>query len=50
MTHYETLLYKGDEVRNEGLVWIIKAIWNLGENVPMSFIPPFLDFQSIEFL
>ena len=25
-------------------------MWNLGENVPMSFIPPFLDFQCIEFL
>ena len=50
MIHYETLLYKGEEVRNEGLIWIIKAIWSLGENVPMSFIPPFLDFQSIEFL
>ena len=50
MAHYEALLYKGEEVRNEGLIWIIKAIWNLGENVPMSFIPPFLDFQSIEFL
>ena len=50
MSHYESLLFKGEEVRNEGLVWIIKAIWNLGENVPMSFIPPFLDFQSIEFL
>jgi hypothetical protein len=50
MNHYETLLYKGEEVRNEGLIWIIKAIWNLGENVPMSFIPPFLDFHSIEFL
>ena len=50
MEHYETLLYKGEEVRNEGLIWIIKAIWNLGENVPMSFIPPFLDFQCIEFL
>ena len=50
MAHYETLLYQGEEVRNEGLIWIIKAIWNLGENVPMSFIPPFLDFQSIEFL
>ena len=49
MAHYETLLYQGEEVRNEGLIWIIKAIWNLGENVPMSFIPPFLDFQSIEF-
>ena len=50
MTHYETLLYKGEEVRNEGLIWIIKAMWNLGENVPMSFIPPFLDFHCIEFL
>ena len=50
MIHYETLLYKGEEVRNEGLIWIIKAMWSLGENVPMSFIPPFLDFQCIEFL
>ena len=50
MIHYETLLYKGEEVRNEGLIWIIKAMWTLGQNVPMSFIPPFLDFQSIEFL
>ena len=50
MTHYETLLFKGEEVRNEGLIWIIKAIWGLGENVPMTFIPPFLDFKSIEFL
>ena len=50
MIHYETLLYKGEEVRNEGLIWIIKAMWNLGENVPMSFIPPFLDFHCIEFL
>ena len=50
MIHYETLLYKGEEVRNEGLIWIIKAMWGLGENVPMSFIPPFLDFRCIEFL
>jgi hypothetical protein len=50
MAHYESLLFKGEEVRSEGLVWIIKAMWNLKENVPMSFIPPFLDFQSIEFL
>ena len=50
MTHYETLLFRGEEVRNEGLIWIIKAIWSLGKNVPMTFIPPFLDFKSIEFL
>ena len=50
MAHYESLLFKGEEVRSEGLIWIIKAMWSLGENVPMSFIPPFLDFHSIEFL
>ena len=50
MEHYETLLYKGRDVRNEGLIWIIKSIWSLGRNVPMSFIPTFLDFSSIEFL
>ena len=50
MKHYEALLYKGRDTRNEGLTWIIKSIWNLGKNVPMQFIPTFLDFQSIEFL
>ena len=50
MEHYQELLYKGTEIRNEGLIWIIKAIWKLGENVPMPFIPNFLDFKSIEYL
>ena len=50
MKHYLELLYIGKEVRNEGLIWIIKKIWKLGENVPMSFMPTFLDFDSIKFL
>ena len=50
MKHYEALLFKGKDTRNEGLIWIIKAIWGLGQNVPMQFIPTFLDFKSIEFL
>lgn len=50
MKHYQALLFKGKDTRNEGLIWIIKAIWNLGKNVPMQFIPNFLDFKSIEFL
>jgi hypothetical protein len=50
MKHYEALLFKGRDTRNEGLIWIIKAMWGLGQNVPMQFIPNFLDFKSIEFL
>ena len=50
MRHYQVLLYNGKEIRNEGLIWIIKAIWRLGENVPMSFMPTFLDFSAIKYL
>jgi hypothetical protein len=50
MTFYKELLYKGKNVKKDGLVWIIKAMWNLGENVPMSFMPEFLDFDSIDYL
>ena len=50
MMSYKESLFKGTNVKNEGLVWIIKAIWNLGENVPMSFMPNFLDSESIDYL
>ena len=50
MKHFQALLYSGRDTRNEGLIWIIKSMWNLGKNVPMQFIPSFLDFKSIEFL
>ena len=50
MRHYQELLYNGKEVRNEGLIWIIKSIWKLGENVPMSFMPTFLDYKGIKFI
>ena len=50
MRHYQELLYNGKEIRNEGLIWIIKAIWKLGENVPMSFMPTFLDLNAIKYL
>ena len=50
MTYYKEILFKGKNVKKDGLVWIIKAIWNLGENVPMSFLPEFLDFDSIDYL
>ena len=50
MRHYEGLLYRGRDTRNDGLIWIIKSMWKLGKNVPMQFIPTFLDFNAIEFL
>ena len=50
MTFYKELLFKGKNVKKDGLVWIIKAMWSLGENVPMSFMPPFLDFDSMDYL
>ena len=50
MRHYENLLYQGRDTRNDGLIWIIKSMWKLGKNVPMQYIPKFLDFHAIEFL
>ena len=50
MRHYESLLYQGRDTRNDGLIWIIKSMWKLGRNVPMQYIPKFLDFHAIEFL
>ena len=50
MNFYQELLFNGTEIRNEGLIWIIKAIWKLGENVPTSFMPTFLDFNGIKYL
>ena len=50
MMSYKEMLYKGINIRSEGLVWIIRAIWDLGKNVPMSFMPEFLDCESIDYL
>ena len=37
-------------IRKEGLTWIIKSIWNLGEKVLASYLPSFLDETSISYL
>jgi len=50
MLHYHSLLSEGLDTRQEGLVWIIKSIWNLGHNVIMSYMPNYLDEKSIDFL
>ena len=46
MRHYLELLYNGQEIRNDGLIWIIKAMWKMGGNMPLSFMPTFLDHLS----
>jgi len=50
MEHYKELLYKGTETRQDGLSWIIRAIWNLKRDVPIEFFPTFLDLDSINYL
>ena len=48
--HYHNLLKEGRDTRNEGLVWLIKAIWNLDENVMLSNCPNFLDEKAIDYI
>jgi len=50
MLHYHILLSEGKDTRSEGLVWIIKSIWNLGEDVIMTYLPNYLDEKCINFL
>ena len=50
INHYHKLLLEGKDTRSEGLSWIIRSIWKLKCNVIMSFLPKFLDNESIEFL
>ena len=50
LLHYHKILIEGTDTRTEGLIWIIKAIWNLGNNVIMYYIPSYLDERCIDFL
>ena len=50
LSHYHNLLLEGKDTRKEGLSWIINAIWNLKSNVLLSYLPKFLDDESISFL
>ncbi len=50
LEYYSAKLREGTDVRQEGLIWVIKAIWCLGFSVPVSKMPQFLDKQAIEFL
>ena len=48
--HYLSLIEEGSDSRNQGLSWIIKAIWYLGFDVDMQRLPSFLDNISVRYL
>ena len=48
--YYHKKLYEGLDIRNEGLIWIMKAIWNLDQEIILSYFPNFLDQISIDYL
>ena len=50
LSHYNTILHEGKDIRKDGLSWIIQAIWNLKCKVLPSYLPIFLDEESIKFL
>ena len=47
---YHIKLYEGLVYGNEGLISIIKDIWNLGVNINNNYMPTYLDDACIEFL
>ena len=48
--HYHLLLYEGINLKSEGLIYLIKKIWNIGMNVDLTFMPKFLDQGCIDYL
>lgn len=38
------------EFRNEGVSWIIRILWNFGENIQEKELPDFLDSKAKQFL
>jgi hypothetical protein len=45
--HYLQLLKEGIDTRNEGLEWIVKALWALNFKVEAKLFPIFLDAEAI---
>jgi hypothetical protein len=47
---YFRILKEGKDLRNEGLKWIVKALWAHESFVPVSTFPKFLDEDNIIFI
>ena len=50
LDYYYGLLHDGNEIRLQGLSWIIKTIWYLKGNLSQRHFPRYLDNSSIEYL
>lgn len=50
VNHYYEVLQCGIDTRQEGLSWILRALWTLGEKVKISKLPKFLDSNAISFI
>ena len=46
--HYFSTLKEGTDTRNEGLSWVVKALWSLGQKVTIDRFPGFLDPATVE--
>ena len=47
---YYRALKEGKACRSDGIRWVIKGIWTMGEDVPVSAFPSFLDRESMQYL
>jgi hypothetical protein len=50
LVHYHKLLNEGRDTRKEGLMWLVKVIWDLGQDILVSYLPTFLDENAIAFI
>ena len=46
--HYREMLAEGSDTRTEGLLWIVKRLWHLGQDVMPDMFPEFLDIGSVD--
>lgn len=49
-SYYYKILKKGYDVRDDGLVWVVRRLLELNSNIDYHHFPKFLDNQQIEYL
>jgi len=50
MYYYHKILNEWVDIRNEGLIWVIKAVWNLGHPILPGYLPNFLEEKTVVYL
>ena len=46
--HLKSVLSEGLDTRSEGLAWVVRELWRLGERVEVEDFPGFMDRQMVE--